>query len=128
MTPQNQTFKIPNHTEWIEKISATSEDFHSNCEHKLEISARDYPQDESLSILKDLLERGYTEAEWHAENSQCEKCRSLHGKKWDLNSFLNETEYEAPVFSRSHVGDRSCYLIVRGPDLEEIRVGPYPFR
>ena len=108
----NQT-NLPNNTNWIISV--------------LKKESRDYPQDESTEAFKELKERGYNEVEWKSGPNACPKCTELNGKKWTIDEFLSGLSHNAPVFEKSHVGDKTCYVIVRGPDLEEISVGPWPF-
>lgn len=108
---------IPNHSDWVNEISKSA----------FNIVGREYPQDESLHSLQDLLNQGYNQVLWHAENSHCSKCQPLNGQTWTLSDFLSGLSHNAPIFEHSHVGDRSCYITISGPELQEILVGPYPY-
>jgi len=77
--------------------------------------------DESLEILKDLLNEGYVEVEWEIHEHGCSKCNELHGKTWTLEEFIEHLNHEAPIFEHSHV-NCICKVIVRNLEGDEIRV------
>ena len=111
------------HNAWLDRVSRLGI---SKIED-LSIFAADHPQDESTQKLKDAQTLGYTTVEWHAGSGSCEKCKSHDLHTWTIADFLANLSHDAPVFERSHVGCRSCHLIVTGPEMEPIQVGPYPF-
>jgi hypothetical protein len=78
----------------------------------------DHPQDESLSILQDLLNQGFTDVVWIYNSYKCPKCRSLDGKKWKLKDFIANLKYEAPIFEKSHIGCK-CLIAVKNINGEE---------
>ena len=82
-------------------------------------------QDMSRPVLESLLENGYNLVEWDSGSSTCGKCVELNHQKWELQDFTTNVPYDAPIFSRSHPGDRSCTLTVSGPDLPTVRVDSY---
>jgi len=69
-------------------------------------------KDDSLIVLQELLNSGYTEVTWVYDGFKCPKCRSLDGKKWKLADFIKNLQYEAPIFEKSHV-NCGCKLIVK---------------
>jgi hypothetical protein len=116
---------IENHEVWLEKIANQKTEC-SQIAANIELTAREDPQDESLPVLTELLDRGYSKVVWHAENSAHDECRALDGKEWGLKEFIDGTTHDAPVFSRSHPGDRSCYVVISGEGLEDCKCGPWP--
>lgn len=65
------------------------------------------PTETSLEIYEELLDRGYDKVTFVAHSRACNICRRLNGKTWDLDLFIDTTEYDAPLFSRTHPGSRS---------------------
>ena len=61
---------------------------------------------------------GYTFVKWIANPGACHICRDLDGQTWDLTEFIDTTDYDAPMFSRSHV-NCLCSIICSGPGLED---------
>src|SRR5665213_442637 len=88
-------------------------------------AAGNHRQDMTGPVLNNLLNNGYTQVMWKANGSHHGKCQDLNGEVWDLQHFLNTTEYDAPLFSRSHPGDESCTLEVTGPSLSPVEVDSY---
>jgi len=82
-------------------------------------------QDMTGPILSDLLNNGYNQVTWNSNGSTHSTCLNLDRQTWGLRDFLNTTEYDAPLFSRSHPGDQSCTLTVSGPDLPVVDVDSY---
>lgn len=76
-------------------------------------------------VLENLLTNGYTQVMWNSNGSHHGQCRDLNRQIWSLDDFLRATEYDAPLFSRSHPGDNSCTLTVSGPDLPPVEVDSY---
>lgn len=67
-----------------------------------------YPlQDVSTQTFEELQEQGYNMATFVAWNGACDFCKKLNGKTWTLANFLRTTQYDAPVFSHSHVNAQS---------------------
>ena len=114
-----------NHETWLSKIASAAQN--SSKIGNLWISSADHPQDESTSRLQDAKSLGYTTIEWIAGAGSCELCKVHDHHTWTIDDFLANLVHNAPVFERSHVGDRSCHLELTGPDLEKIVIGPYPF-
>ena len=77
--------------------------------------------DVSQFELQSLLEQGFTEVVWINKEMACGICQSLNGQTLDLQQFLLETRYEAPIFSHSHV-QCLCYLQVKHPNGSVINV------
>jgi hypothetical protein len=75
-------------------------------------------QDVCLFVLEQLLKDGYDTITWQQSSRPCQICRGLNNKTFDLEKFVNETEYEAAIFSHSHV-NCGCTLLVTGPDLPD---------
>ena len=67
-----------------------------------------YPlQDVSTSTFEELKEQGYNRCTFVAWSGACNFCKKLNGKTWTMDQFLRTTEYEAPIFSHSHVNAQS---------------------
>jgi hypothetical protein len=75
-------------------------------------------QDESLDILQDLLQQGFTDVEWIYRSYKCPKCRAMDGKKFKLKDFIANLQYAAPIFEKSHVGCK-CLVVVKNLNGEE---------
>ncbi|MGH7974734.1 MAG: hypothetical protein ACREBR_04365 [bacterium] len=88
-------------------------------------AAGNHRQDMTGQVLDDLLTNGYNQVTWNSNGSHHGACRDLNKQVWDLQDFLNTTEYDAPLFSRSHPGDESCTLTVSGPGLPPVEVDSY---
>jgi hypothetical protein len=88
-------------------------------------AAGNHRQDMTGPVLDTLLNSGYTQVMWNSNGSNHGQCRDLNRQVWDLNDFLRTTEYDAPLFSRSHPGDASCTLTVSGPGLPDVEVDSY---
>lgn len=82
-------------------------------------------QDMTGPVLDELLADGYVQVRWNANDSRHSECIDLNRQVWDLDNFLNTTEYDAPLFSRSHPGDKSCTLTVSGPGLPDVEVDSF---
>lgn len=88
-------------------------------------AAGNHRQDLTGPVLQNLLQDGYTQVMWNSNGSHHGQCRDLNKQVWNLQDFLRTTEYDAPLFSRSHPGDASCTLTVSGPGLPAIEVDSY---
>lgn len=88
-------------------------------------AAGNHRQDMTGPVLDNLLNSGYTQVMWNSNGSHHSECRDLNKQVWDLQDFLRTTEYDAPLFSRSHPGDVSCTLTVSGPGLPPVEVDSY---
>lgn len=67
-----------------------------------------YPlQDVSLPVFEDLLEQGYNMITLVAWSGACADCKRKNGKTMPLTKWLNQLNYEAPVFEAFHVNSRS---------------------
>jgi hypothetical protein len=73
------------------------------------------PVDESLAQLEEFRDRGYSAVIWLAPNAQDSVCADLNNSEWPIDEFIAYTKYDAPVFSKSHVGCK-CFLKVLGKD------------
>ena len=76
-------------------------------------------QDESLIILNDLSDMGYTDVVWQSTPTACAICRPFNGRRWKLIDFINNTKYEAPIFSKTHVNCKDN-IIVSGPGKQNV--------
>ena len=85
------------------------------------IAVGDHRQDLSRAVLEALIAKGYDTVEWDSGASVCPNCVPLHGQRWDLNQFLAGLSHDAPLFERSHPGDKSCSVIVYCRDSAEMR-------
>lgn len=88
-------------------------------------AAGNHRQDMTGPVLDRLLGEGYTQVRWNANNSHHSECVDLNRQVWDLRNFLATTEYDAPLFSRSHPGDSNCTLTISGPGLPDVEVDSY---
>src|SRR5690348_13904082 len=88
-------------------------------------AAGNHRQDMSRPVLDDLASKGYTQVMWNSNGSHHSQCLDLNRQVWNLQDFLATTEYDAPLFSRSHPGDASCTLTVSGPGLPNVEVDSY---
>jgi len=88
-------------------------------------AAGNHRQDMTGPVLERLQHEGYNQVMWNSEHSTHSECRDLNRQRWDLQDFLNTTEYDAPLFSRSHPGDANCTLTVSGAGLPDIEVDSY---
>jgi len=73
--------------------------------------------DESTWALTQLLAEGYDTVRW-VQNDRYDidsVCADLDGMVWTLEDFLAQTEYDAPIFSKSHV-NCLCWLQVSHPN------------
>ena len=82
---------------------------------------REYEQDLTKDSLEELLEEGYDTVELVTPASACDKCTSQAGTVSiaDLLRNLNP-EYNAPLFSWTHVGCNSCYFVVSSSENDEL--------
>ena len=76
-------------------------------------------QDESLDKLKSLLKQGYSKVKWQCTEPYCDKCRDLDEEEWTLVKFIDDLDYDAPIFEHSHV-NCDCEIIVSGKGLPDI--------
>jgi hypothetical protein len=88
-------------------------------------AAGNHRQDMTGPVLERLQHEGYNQVMWNSEQSTHSECRDLNRQRWDLDDFLATTEYDAPLFSRSHPGDANCTLTVSGAGLPDIEVDSY---
>ena len=68
-------------------------------------------QDESFPTLRELLSQGYDMVTFEAHPGACQKCKAMNGKTWRLQNFLDTTNYDAPIFSHSHVNAASAVRV-----------------
>ena len=72
--------------------------------YKIRTTTSEWPhQDISTPTFEELLDQGYNMATFVAYPNACKFCQKLNGKTWTLQNFLYTTEYDAPIFSHSHV-------------------------
>lgn len=88
-------------------------------------AAGNHRQDMTGPVLQNLFNEGYTQVTWNSNGSHHSQCRDLNRQVWNLEDFLNTTEYDAPLFSRSHPGDQSCTLTVSGDGVPNVEVDSY---
>lgn len=74
-------------------------------------------KDKSRPLLQTLLHRGYDTVEWDSGSSTHDVCLALAGQRWDLNQFLQGLAHDAPLFERSHPGDKMCSVLVYCRDI-----------
>lgn len=67
-----------------------------------------YPlQDVSTNTFEELREQGYNMVTFIAHSNACNFCKGINGKTWTLDNLLRSTQYDAPIFSHSHVNAQS---------------------
>lgn len=72
--------------------------------YKIRTNTGEWPhQDISTPVFEDLLEQGYNMATFVAWPGACNFCKKMNGTTWTLQNLLDTTEYDAPIFSHSHV-------------------------
>ena len=72
--------------------------------YKIKTTTSEWPhQDISTDTFEELKEQGYNRATFVAHPHACKFCKKLNGKTWTLQNFLDTTNYDAPIFSHSHV-------------------------
>lgn len=90
------------------KTSVTTRNKPVNRRFKIQKPKGIYPlQDVSTQTFEELKEQGYNRCTFVAWSGACQFCKKLNGKTWTLDNFLRTTQYEAPVFSHSHVNAQS---------------------
>lgn len=83
------------------------------------------PKDVSLPIFQDYLGQGYNDTEWMTDPGATDSaCLMKNGDHMGLEEFISQTQYDACIFSKSHVGCR-CLIKLTGPDLPEVLVGAF---
>jgi len=82
-------------------------------------------QDMSRPLLEKLQTDGYELCIWNSGQSEHSICLKLHDQQWNLADFLSGLSHDAPIFEKSHPGDISCGVIVRGPDLPDVFVDSF---
>lgn len=128
---KNKNNNNNNYDQWLNKtiIEKTEQDKFSRREDEKEVINKEAVgntrQDMSRPLLEKLQNDGYEECIWNSGNSEHSICLELHDQVWRLDEFLAQTEYDAPIFFRSHPGDTNCGVIVRGPDLPDVFVDSF---
>jgi len=120
-----------NKLEWVNTVAekhltkATQNpngDFEELLESVINKEAREYPQDVSREQLETLYGGGYVQVTWkRSPNAVDSKCVGLDGHIWSVDDFLRETQHDAPIYSKSHVGCR-CSLIIDGENLDPVEI------
>ena len=83
----------------------------------------DAPTDVALHVLEELQTQGYTDAVFRAGGGSCRICKSHDGEQRDLEDVIDSAEYDAAVYTwAGHCGCKSCFIIVMGEDLPNVRV------
>lgn len=95
--------------------------FQSWIQRTTELFKTAVPIDDSLRVLRELLQKGYDEVVWINSEGPCPKCVPLHHKQWYIKDFIAGLHHEAPIFEHSHPGCR-CQLVARGPNLPDVVV------
>ena len=78
-------------------------------------------QDNSLPVLRKLLEKGYELVTFEIHPGADEICQVLDGEMWNLEDFLSNLHYYAPIFEHSHVNATSNIRIT-GEGLPDVLV------
>ncbi len=82
-------------------------------------------QDLSRPVLEDLMGQGYTIVQWNSGSSTHGQCLELNNQQWMIQDFLSGLAHDAPIFERSHPGDKSCTLVVSGEGLPQVVVDSF---
>lgn len=82
-------------------------------------------QDMSRPVLEELLNHGYSAVQWHSGSTEHGTCLELNNQQWTLEDFLSGLMHDAPIFERSHPGDKNCTLIVSGEGLPNVQVDSF---
>ena len=80
--------------------------------------------DMSTDVLQGLLCEGYNRVTWHSNpDAEDDVCKALDGTVWTLSEFLENLNYNAPLYEKSHVACL-CEILVYSDDLSkpEVRV------
>lgn len=102
--PNKVLKKKPNNTIKPSKKVPKSQNKPVSKRYKIRTTTSEWPhQDISTSTFEELLDQGYNMATFVAYPNACKFCQKLNGKTWTLQNFLDTTEYDAPIFSHSHV-------------------------
>ena len=76
----------------------------------------------SLSTFQRLLADGYTIAVWKTINPvPCARCQDLEAQQFNFHDFVNSTQYDAPIFSKSHPNCH-CVIICTGEGLPIVQI------
>lgn len=84
-------------------------------------------QDDSAPLLRSALRNGYTQARWilnpdHDWEQENQVCPTLDGQVFEIEELLAGTNFDAPIFEKSHVGCK-CSLELFNPENPELE--PY---
>lgn len=102
--PKKTLTKKPNNTIKPSKKAPKSQNKPVSKRYKIRTTTGEWPhQDISTPAFEELLDQGYNMATFVAYPGACKFCQKLNGKTWTLQNFLDTTEYDAPIFSHSHV-------------------------
>jgi hypothetical protein len=93
------------------------------CKHcnEQQVIEADKRIDVCLFDLRSLLEQGYTTVKWVNRESACVKCIDLNNREWTLEEFINDTQYEAPIFWKAHP-QCLCFVLVSHPNGSVVNV------
>lgn len=118
--------KLNNYKEWRDTLVLNKiyTDTQRKRQFKIE-AAGNTRQDMSRPILEQLKNNGYTEVIWNSGNSTHQVCIELHDQVWAIEDFLSGLSHDAPLFEKSHPGDKNCGVVVRGPELQNIFVDSF---
>jgi hypothetical protein len=76
----------------------------------------------SLPVFQRLLGDGYTVAIWKTINPvPCMRCQDLEAQQFNFADFVNSTQHDAPIFSKSHPNCR-CVIICTGIGLPTLQI------
>ena len=103
-SPTTNLSKKPNKDIKPTKKHYTSRNKSVSKRFKIKTKNTEWPhQDISLPVFEDLLDQGYNMATFIAHPGACSFCKGMNGKTWSLQNLLNTTQYDAVIFSHSHV-------------------------
>jgi hypothetical protein len=106
---------------WVKELIARKTESEKQESRALAIEAAgNHRQDPTRQILQDLQQQGYEVVTWDSRNSAHPPCNALENQQWTIEAFLTGLVHDAPMFERSHPGDKNCKVIISGPDLQTL--------
>ncbi len=82
-------------------------------------------QDVSLPVFQDLLTQGYDNTTWQTSPSATDgQCIAKNGDQDSLENFIATTQYDAPIYSKTHPVC-NCNVLVQGPGLPDVIVNAF---
>jgi hypothetical protein len=115
-----------NFSDWVDTVVTNKINTEKESEFRIQKEAvGNTRQDMSRPVLEDLLGNGYSIVQWNSGNSTHGICVELNNQQWTLEDFLTGLVHDAPIFERSHPGDKNCTLVVSGEGLPQVVVDSF---